>query len=131
MLLAMERARELLAEHGLPLPESEEDKQLHGAPVTRLPFISTLRIEVEVAPVRAAFTHVPLWRAVMQDVALMRAHMMGGEGMFPLARHRLSPDAYMAIRSMLPMVETQWHFRRHVQVHWQGVQVQGCCRPMF
>jgi hypothetical protein len=114
--VAMERARELLSEQGLPLPESTASQQLHGAPVDRRPFFTTLRIEVEGVALRAAFTHIPLWLAAMQEVQLVQEHMTKGPGMFPIARHMLTPTQYEVVKAAAPLAETEWHFRRRLQV---------------
>eukprot|EP00967_Tisochrysis_lutea_P018610 scaffold21092_cov18-Tisochrysis_lutea.AAC.1 len=67
LCLANAHAKCLLSEHGLPLPESSKTRG------TANPFSlphktarSTLLVEVETCAVRMAFSHIPLWHAVMQ-----------------------------------------------------------------
>jgi hypothetical protein len=57
-------------------------------------------------------------QALRGDLGLLGTHM-AGPGMFPLARHRLPPERYAALRASPPpsvLQQTPWHFRRSVQV---------------
>ena len=66
-MLAKARAKALLNEHGLPLPDSARQQGAGNAlSLARKNVRSTLRVVVETCAVRAAFSHIPLWHAVMQ-----------------------------------------------------------------
>lgn len=66
----MARAKDLLNEHNLPLPMGS-DSSSHANMVVRMPFLSKITLEIETCVIRAAFSHIPLWHSVMDDLQLV------------------------------------------------------------
>ena len=50
--------------------------------MTWRPARSRIRLEVEVMTARLAFSHIPLWHALMDDVELSQRHAVEGHAMF-------------------------------------------------
>lgn len=61
LLMATARAKLLLDDHGLQLPDTSNE-HLHGASLRRKRWRSVLAIEIDTCTARAAFSHQPLLR---------------------------------------------------------------------
>ena len=70
---------ELMLEHGLPVPEgglgahSAAAEEAASKLFVRTPAHSTISFEVELMRVRTAFSNIPLWHALLDDI-----NMVGG-----------------------------------------------------
>lgn len=70
---AMTRATRLLADKAIPLP-TFADSESRSRLLTTAPALSTITVTLDDATVRAAFSHVPLWHATMDDVGMITRH---------------------------------------------------------
>ncbi len=64
--------------------------------------------------------------ASTQDVGLMEDRLKRGPGLFPLARHVMGEARYAEVRSAPAALETEWHFRRRVQVRERRAPCVPC-----
>ncbi|KAF5841308.1 hypothetical protein DUNSADRAFT_13581 [Dunaliella salina] len=68
LCLANAHAKCLLSEHGLPLPESSKTRAANPFSLPHKTARSTVLVEVETCAMRMAFSHIPLWHALMQKL---------------------------------------------------------------
>lgn len=128
LAMAMSRAKALMSEHEHTVLDPmghKADLQQHGVPVTRKRALSLMSLEVEDCSIRGAFSHIPLWQSLMADVQLVGQHMSGGDGLFPLARHKLTAAQIKHIKA-IPPADSEWYFRRTIQVNYPRL-----CQAMF
>lgn len=78
-------AMELMTEHGLPLPEgglaahSAATEEAAGKLFQRRPSHTLMIFEVETLRVRASFSNIPLWHALMGDVEMVSVCLGGND----------------------------------------------------
>eukprot|EP00798_Chlamydomonas_sp_ICE-L_P005984 gene5984-5277_t len=83
---AWRRAKDLFSEHNMVLPvhpPADKDNNSNNTwTLGRHPSKTEMTFAIDTCTLRGAFSHIPLWHAFAEDIALVKKHM-AGPGMFP------------------------------------------------
>lgn len=105
-----------------------EQSQQYSSVWQRAAWHSTLTVRLDTCPVRAAFSHVPLWKILSADLGLLGEHMKT-RGLFPLAEHKLTSKRRQSIMSKPAPIQNAWVFRQRTAVSLPGEI--GCNHSVF
>jgi hypothetical protein len=90
---ATSRAATLLEQHRLPQPTDSSTQLARENLLSRRTAVTTLTLTLDTAVVRASFSNIPLWHALMDDMGLATGLMTRNKGLFAPA-----PDIAWALK---------------------------------
>ncbi|EFJ52490.1 hypothetical protein VOLCADRAFT_102987 [Volvox carteri f. nagariensis] len=111
------RAAGLLELHNLPLPTSSAALIASGKLLSRQPAVSKILFNLETAVIRASFSNIPLWHALLDDVGIAVDLLQRNNGLFPPAPVIAWPTTSTCPRAHTPASEAAmearatWKFR--------------------
>mgnify|MGYP001806792432 CR=1 FL=1 len=79
---ATSRAMTLLEQHRLPLPSDANTQLARENLLSRRTAVTTLTVTLDTAVVRASFSNIPLWHALMDDMGIATGLMTRNKGLF-------------------------------------------------